>query len=166
MQSKSTYNAIQQIPCTIFTFLDSRVESQFYHFYIRLYLYIRLSWNVMAHGDAQEGKWRGNWRMEWVASTLHTTSEHGVSSITTADVNTSAASSWLNWWPRQFKWTLLFYRKTKSCFCTYAITFQLAFTIFWQLLSLIYSYHFLTAVESNFIPLHCFHALFSFLYCD
>ena len=40
------------------------------------------SWNVMAHGDAREEKWRG---MEWVASTLHTTSEHGVSSITTAD---------------------------------------------------------------------------------
>jgi len=39
----------------------------------------------MARGDAREGKWRGNWRMEWVASTLHTTSEHGVSSITTAD---------------------------------------------------------------------------------
>jgi len=34
----------------------------------------------MAHGDAREGKWRGNWRMDWVASTLHTTSEHGVSS--------------------------------------------------------------------------------------
>jgi len=48
------------------------------------------SWNVMAHGDAREGKWRGNWRMEWVASTLHTTSEHGVSSITTAEVHTSA----------------------------------------------------------------------------
>ena len=27
------------------------------------------SWNMMAHGDAREGKWRGNWRMEWVAST-------------------------------------------------------------------------------------------------
>jgi hypothetical protein len=31
--------------------------------------------------------------MEWVASTLHTTSEHGVSSITIADAHTSAASS-------------------------------------------------------------------------
>ena len=40
------------------------------------------SWNVMVHGDAREGMWRGNWRMEWVASTLHSTSEHGVSSIT------------------------------------------------------------------------------------
>jgi len=34
--------------------------------------------------------------MEWVASTLHTTSEHGVSSITKADAHTSAASSRLN----------------------------------------------------------------------
>jgi len=44
----------------------------------------------MAHGDEREGKWRGNSRMEWVASTIHTTSEHGVSSITTADAHTSA----------------------------------------------------------------------------
>jgi hypothetical protein len=60
------------------------------------------SWNVMAHGDAQEGKWRGKWRMGWVASTLHITSEHGVSSITTittADAHTSAANSRLNWRP-------------------------------------------------------------------
>jgi len=48
------------------------------------------SWNVMAHGDGREGKWTENWRMQWVASTLHTTSEHGVSSITTADAHTSA----------------------------------------------------------------------------
>ena len=53
----------------------------------------------MAHGDAREGKWRGNWRMGWVACTLHTTSEHGVSSITTADAHSSAASSRLNWRP-------------------------------------------------------------------
>jgi len=31
---------------------------------------VESSWNVMAHGDAREGKWSGNWRMEWVASTL------------------------------------------------------------------------------------------------
>jgi len=35
--------------------------------------------------------------MEWVASTLHTTSEHYVSSITTADAHISVASSRLNW---------------------------------------------------------------------
>jgi len=53
----------------------------------------------MAHGDVREEKWRGNRRMEWVASTLHSLSEHGVSSITTADAHTSAASSRLNWAP-------------------------------------------------------------------
>jgi hypothetical protein len=62
--------------------------------------------------------------MEWVASTLHTTSEHGASSITTADAHTSAASSRLNWHPRRFKWTRPFRRKTKSGFCACAITFQ------------------------------------------
>jgi len=31
--------------------------------------------------------------MEWVASTLYTTSEHDVSSISTTDAHTSAASS-------------------------------------------------------------------------
>ena len=82
------------------------------------------SWNVMAHGDARWGKWRGNWRMEWVASTLHTISEHVVSSITTADALTSAASSRLNWRPRRFKWTRPFRPKTKSGFCACAITFQ------------------------------------------
>ena len=82
------------------------------------------SWNVMAHGDAREGKWRGNWRMEWVDSTLHTTSEHGASSITTADAHISAASTRLNWRPRRFKWTRPFRRKTKSGFCACAITFQ------------------------------------------
>jgi len=53
----------------------------------------------MAHGDARDGKWKGNWRVEWVASTLHATSEHGVSSITTADAHTTAASIQLNWRP-------------------------------------------------------------------
>ena len=82
------------------------------------------SWNVVAQGNARVGKWRGNWRMEWVASTLHTTSEHGVSSITTADALTTAASSRLNWRPRWFKWTRPFRWKTKSGFCACAITFQ------------------------------------------
>jgi len=85
---------------------------------------VESSWNVMAHGDAREGKWRVNWRMEWVASTLHTTSEHGVSSITTADTHTSAASSRLNSRPRRCKWTRPLRRKTKSDFCACAITFQ------------------------------------------
>ena len=62
--------------------------------------------------------------MDWVVSSLHTTSKHGVSSITTADAHTSAASSRLNWRPRRFKWTRPFRRKTKSGFCACAIAFQ------------------------------------------
>jgi hypothetical protein len=92
--------------------------------YCFYWCHVEPSWNVMAHGEAREGKWRGNWRMEWIASTLHTTSEHGVSSITTADAHTPAASSRLNWRPRRFKWTRPFRRKTKSGFCACAITFQ------------------------------------------
>jgi len=64
-----------------------------------------------------------------VACTLHTTSEHGVSSITIADVHTSAASSRLNWRPHHFKWTHPFRQKTKSGFCTCAITFQMQSTM-------------------------------------
>jgi len=62
--------------------------------------------------------------MDWVASTLHTISEHGLSNITTADANTLAASGRLNWCPRRVKWTRPFRRKTKSGFCACAITFQ------------------------------------------
>jgi len=90
----------------------------------------------MAHGDAREGKWRGNWRMEWVASTLHTTSEHGVSSITTADAHTSAAgrqypSHYLGTWCIQhyYRWcTHLGCREKRSGFCVCAITFHPAST--------------------------------------
>jgi hypothetical protein len=91
---------------------------------VKVYEVLDSSWNVMTYGEAPEGKWRGNWRMEWVASTLHTTSELGVSSITTADAHTSAVSSRLNWHPRRFKWTRPFRRKTNSGLCACAITFQ------------------------------------------
>jgi len=55
--------------------------------------------------------------MEWVASALHTISEHGLSSINTADTHISVTSSRLNWRPCRFKWTLPFRRKTKSGLC-------------------------------------------------
>ena len=113
--------------CVKFLIEDVRCcRSGFYYPKNRL---VEYSWNMMAHGDAREGKWRGDWRMEWVASTLHTTSEHGVSSITTADAHTSAASSRLNWRPRRFKWNSPFRRKTKSGFCACAITFQTQSTV-------------------------------------
>jgi hypothetical protein len=85
---------------------------------------VRISTQWLKCDGAREGKWRGNWRMEWVASTLHTTLEHGVSSITTADMYNPAVSSRLNWYPRRFKWTRPFRRKTKSGFCACTITFQ------------------------------------------
>ena len=88
-------------------------------------------WNVMAHGDVREGKWREHWRMEWIASALYTNSEHDVSSITTADAHTSVASSPLNWRVHRFKWTRTFRRKTKSGFCACAFTFQTQSTIPW-----------------------------------
>jgi hypothetical protein len=72
----------------------------------------------------REGKWRGNWWMEWIASTLHNTSEHGVSSIANAYAHNSAASGRLYWRPRRFKWTRPFRRKTKSGFRSCVITFQ------------------------------------------
>jgi len=31
---------------------------------------VELVRKLVAHGDAREGKWRGNWRTEWAASTL------------------------------------------------------------------------------------------------
>jgi len=82
---------------------------------------VEMWWHTVMHRRGNEG---GNWRMQWVTSTLHTTSEHGVSRITTADAHTSAASSRLNWRTRRFKWTRSFRRKTKTAFCACVVTFQ------------------------------------------
>ena len=60
----------------------------------------------------------------------YSTSEHGVSSITTADAHTSAASSRLNWRSRRYKWTRPFRPKTKSGYCACVIKFQTRYTNF------------------------------------
>ena len=56
-------------------------------------------WNVMVRSDALEGKWRGNRRLERVATTLAlclgTWSIHGLP----ADPHSSTASSRQNWLP-------------------------------------------------------------------
>ena len=99
---------------------------------------VECSWNVMAHGDARE-KWRGTKRMEWVISKRHMTAEHRLArAVQTllADANSSPASSRLNWYPRRFKWTRPFRRKTKSGFCACAITFQTQSTTVWLILDL------------------------------
>ena len=114
---------------------EKKKRTQFDKYLLYPYSYKNIIQNKLCYGSRvqlkcdgtrwrREGKWRGNWRMAWVASTLHTTSEHGVSSITTADVHTSAASSRLNGSPRRFKWIHPFRRKKKSGFCACAITFQ------------------------------------------
>ena len=86
----------------------------------------------MAHGDAREWESEGeSWRMQWVASTLHTTSEHGVSSITTADAHTSAGQQSTELTPHppaDLNGLVRFARKTKSGFCACDVTFQLACT--------------------------------------
>jgi hypothetical protein len=88
-------------------------------------IFVESSWNVMAHGDAREGKWLGNWRMEWVASTLHTISEHDV--LPLMRTPRLPAVDWTDA-PADLKFIRPFRRKTKSGFCACAITFQLAST--------------------------------------
>ena len=114
----------------LYLYCTLRLPYRVYAFFLsRSCRTVESSWNVMVHGDAQEGKWRGNWRMEWVANkpvpfTLPQNMVYPPSLPLT-----SAASSRLNWRPRRFKWSRLFRRKTKSGFCTCAITFQLASTV-------------------------------------
>ena len=107
------------------------------------------SWNVMTHGDAREGTWRGNWRMQWVANTLHTTSEHVVSSITIADAHTSAASSRLNWRPpADLNGLVRFAERQKSGYCACA-------------------HHISNGVYHQLIVMHLFHTLIQlFNTCD
>jgi len=55
--------------------------------------------------------------MQWVASTLHTTSEHDVSSITTADAaHLCCQQSTELTTPGRFKWTRPFRAKDEICF--------------------------------------------------
>jgi hypothetical protein len=98
---------------------------------LSLFIVVESVWNAMAHGDAQEGKWRGNRRMEWVGSALPlylgTRSIQLIQSLP-ADLHSSSASTQLNWLPHRFKWTRPFPWKTKSGFCACAIMFQMNFT--------------------------------------
>jgi hypothetical protein len=66
----------------------------------------------MAHGDAREGMWRGNWRMERVASTLHTTSEH--------------EDKWMHNGQCVVFVLIVKYRRRMLCICTPSIYFQSA----------------------------------------
>jgi len=116
----------------------------------------------MAHGDTQEWKWRGKWWLEWVASTLHTASERGVSIITTADEHTSAVSK-LNWRPHWLKWTRPLRWKTKSGFYMCAITFQMQSTYYWCELQRLKDNSMLKICTQFHMLFHLFLSLFSFV---
>ena len=60
-------------PATLRCLYASYLSERFRVFYVFCTvpcIMIECVWNLMAHGDARERKWRGNWRTEWVASTL------------------------------------------------------------------------------------------------
>jgi len=108
-------------------------ESSTGRFWVEGFRHVRVQLKCDGTRWRREGKWRGNWRMEWVANTLLTTSQHGVSSNTNITTAYSAASSRLNWRPLRFKWARPFRRKTKSGFCACAITFQTQPTVRYRL---------------------------------
>ena len=65
-------------------------------------------------------------RMQWVASTLRTNSEHGASSITTAYPHTSAGqqSTELTPSPADLNGLVRFARNTRSGFCACVVIFK------------------------------------------
>ena len=73
--------------------------------------------NLVAHGDAREGKWRGKMRMEWIASRL----------ASTLHTPRLPVVDWTDP-PRRLKWTRPFRRKTNSGFCACAVTFRVGST--------------------------------------
>ena len=85
---------------------------------------VELVRNLVAHGDTREGKWRGNWRMEWVASTL--TPPPNVVYPALLKLMRTPRPPAVDWTdvPHRFKWTRPFLGKTKSGFCACAITFR------------------------------------------
>ena len=88
--------------------------------------------NLVAQGDAREGKWRANRRVEWVASSL------------ALCLRTRCIQHYYHYYrwcahlgcqqsneltsPRRFKWTRPFRRKPDSGFCACAITFRVRST--------------------------------------
>ena len=85
-------------------------------------------WHTVTHGRRSEGE-TGEWSGLPVPFTLLWNMVYpALLQTIKADAHTSAASSQLNWLPRQFKWTPPFRQKMKSGLCACVITFQLAST--------------------------------------
>ena len=91
-------------------------------------LLLELVRNLVAHGDPREGKWRGNWRMEWVASNL--TPPPNVVYPPFFKLMRTPRLPVVDWTdaPHRFKWTRPFRGKTKSGFCACSITFRTSYT--------------------------------------
>jgi len=88
----------------------------------------------MAHGDAREGKWRGNWRMQWAAILFTLPRNMVYPALLPLKRTPRLASSRLNWRPpADLNGLVRFARKTKSGFCACAITFHLACLKLWDL---------------------------------
>ena len=114
--------------------LDSNVHVNVTIFYATRLCTVQLRSHVILRSECRGTRWRTGGEVKGKLANgvgsqySHTTSEHGVSSITNADAHTSAASSRLNWFPRLFKWTRPFRRKMKCGFCTCAIRFRTSST--------------------------------------
>ena len=82
----------------------------------------------MAHGDAREGKWRGNG--EWSGYPVLFTLPRNMVYPALLSLTRTPRLPVVDWTeaPRRIKWTRPLRRKTKSSFCACAITFQLAST--------------------------------------
>ena len=82
----------------------------------------------MAHGDAREGKWGGNWRMEWVASTL--TPPPNVVYLALLKLMRTPRLPAADWTDAStdLNGLVRFGGETKSGFCACAITFRTSYT--------------------------------------
>jgi hypothetical protein len=61
---------VQNIRFTTLLFTQCDPYNKDWHTFYVLHSNLYCVRKLMTHSDAREGKWRGNWRMEWVASTL------------------------------------------------------------------------------------------------
>jgi len=113
------------------------------------------NWNVMAHSDAREGKWRGNWRKEWVATLprnmVHPTLLPLMCTPRLPVVDRTDA-------PCRFKWTRPFRGKKKSGFCACAVTVQTQSTSwrsfsYTRLQSSVFCYRSLYFTQNLFSPI-------------
>jgi hypothetical protein len=98
---------------------------------------VEMWWHTVTHRRGSEG---GNWRMEWVASTLHTTSEHVYPALLPLmRTPRLPAVDWTDA-PLLYKRTRPFRRRKKSVFCVCAITLHTQSTTTLDVLTVVLLY--------------------------